>query len=128
MKKKKLLVVDDDPIFQFGMEILIGKLTTPVNLTAMTRGQDVLDYMSNAKETDIPDVIFLDLNMPVMDGWETLEELTKIRVGKKLTIYICSSSINPEDIKRAKNLSAVSDYIIKPIVKEDIERILNTAA
>ena len=64
-------------------------------------------------------MIFLDLFMPVMNGWNFLEEyiLLKPYLKKKITIYIISSSIDPVDIKRAKSISEVSDYIIKPITR-----------
>lgn len=55
--------------------------------------------------------------MPVMDGFQFMEEYVKIkpRVGKKITIYMVSSSLDPVDIERAKRISAISDYIVKPI-------------
>ena len=67
--------------------------------------------------------------MPVMDGWLFLEEYVKLKpeIGKKITIYMISSSVDPVDIERAKKISDISDYIIKPItilrLKEIIEAI-----
>jgi CheY-like chemotaxis protein len=64
--------------------------------------------------------------MPIMDGWQFLEEYVKInpRIGKKITIYICSSSISPDDVIRAKSISAVTDFIIKPMTKERLVEML----
>jgi CheY-like chemotaxis protein len=70
----------------------------------------------------LPEIILLDLSMPVMDGWQFLDAFTKLnpKIGKKITIYICSSSISPDDVTRSKTISAVTDYIIKPITKDKL--------
>ena len=89
----------------------------------------MLDNLDN--EPEYPDVIFLDIDMPVMDGFQFMEEFIKIkpRIGKSITIYMVSSSIDPVDIERANNISAISDYIIKPIglvrLKEIMENLLD---
>jgi CheY-like chemotaxis protein len=64
--------------------------------------------------------------MPVMDGWEFLDEymLLDPAVRKKITLYICSSSISPHDLERAKSIGAVADFIIKPIAKEKFMEML----
>lgn len=65
----------------------------------------------------LPDIIFLDLSMPVLDGWGVLEEYIKLkpRFGKKITLYIISSSVSPQDHERARHYNDVSDFIIKPM-------------
>ena len=65
--------------------------------------------------------------MPVMDGWQFLDEyaLLKIKNKSKITVYICSSSISPYDITRAKSISDVTDFIIKPITKEKLTEIVS---
>ncbi|PLB17916.1 MAG: Two-component response regulator [Flavobacteriaceae bacterium FS1-H7996/R] len=67
----------------------------------------------------LPDVILLDLNMPVMDGWEFLEEFISLKpkLEKKIPIYIVSSSNDPADIMKAKSISEVTDFIIKPVTE-----------
>ena len=75
----------------------------------------------------IPDVIFLDLNMPIMDGWEFLDEFLKIprSLKKRITLYVVSSSIDPRDINRAKSISLVEDYLIKPITYEELKKVFS---
>lgn len=82
--------------------------------------------MQQEENEDIPQIIFLDLNMPVMDGWEFLNEFSKIKnqIRKKIDLYVVSSSIDSRDIERAKSIDIVSDYLTKPIKLNDFERIL----
>ena len=74
----------------------------------------------------LPDIILLDLSMPIMDGWQFLDEFVKInpKIGKKITVFICSSSISPDDVARAKSINAVSDFIIKPMTKDKLIEII----
>ena len=73
----------------------------------------------------LPQIIFLDLNMPVWDGWQFLDEFTKIPFTQKITIYILTSSVHEEDIKRAETYSLISNYLTKPISQEQMKTILS---
>ena len=78
-------------------------------------------------DTELPDVIFLDINMPIMDGFQFMEEYVKIKpeLNKKITIYMVSSSVDAVDIERAKSISDISDYIIKPIEPKQLKKIMH---
>ncbi|HKK39866.1 MAG TPA: response regulator [Cryomorphaceae bacterium] len=125
--KTNLILVDDDPIFQFGMQHLVKGLAMQVNLKVFSSGVELLEFLSAADPDEIPDVILLDLNMPVMNGWEVLDRLKDIELGKKVAIYVCSSSINPSDIRKAKEINIVSEYIIKPLNLEELDELLDEA-
>lgn len=75
----------------------------------------------------LPDVIFLDLSMPVMDGWEFLKEyaLLQPRLKKKIALFIVSSSISPHEVERSKSFQVVTDFLIKPLAKGKIREIIN---
>ena len=125
---KTLILVDDDEIIVYLTKRII-KETNLVGLNNVFRnGRDAINYLrENATNIDlIPDIILLDLSMPVMDGWQFLEEYTKIepKIDKIITIYIITSSISSEDINRAKKINVVSDYIIKPITRENFIEII----
>ncbi len=129
MKKiKKIALVDDDEIFVF----LTSKTIENTHLVDMIKvfgnGLEAINFLKqNLEKPDLlPEIIFLDLSMPIMDGWQFLEEFVKMnpKIGREIVIYICSSSISPDDIKRAKAISAVSDYIVKPISKDKLVEIL----
>jgi CheY-like chemotaxis protein len=62
--------------------------------------------------------------MPVMDGWQFLDEFTKIKTDKRITLYIVSSSIDNEDFKKAETYEVVSNYIVKPITMDALKDIL----
>ena len=125
---KNLILVDDDEIIVYLTKRLVAK-TNLVELTEVFgNGRDVMNYLhENYNNPELlPEVIFLDLFMPVMDGWEFLEEyaLLKPKLTKNITIYIITSSVSPADIIKAKSLKEVSDYIVKPITKEQFVAIL----
>jgi CheY-like chemotaxis protein len=127
-KLNTLYVIDDDDIYQFIMERAIAD-TELVNLIkTFPNGKEAIQFLESAigRPELLPEVILLDLTMPVMDGWQFLEKylLLKPRVGKIIHIYVVSSSINPADVERAKNISDVTDYVVKPISKEKLINLL----
>ena len=64
--------------------------------------------------------------MPIMDGWQFLEEYVKLkpRVGKQITIYMVTSSVDPVDVDRAAKFSEISDYLVKPIQPDQIRELV----
>jgi CheY-like chemotaxis protein len=125
MKKiKTLCLVDDDDIFQLITQRVIAQTNLVDTIKVFSNGLDAMDFLKSVAQNaaQLPEIILLDLNMPVMDGWEFLEEFTllKPRLEKKITIYVVSSSIAPSDIQRAEAINEVTDYIIKPITTEKL--------
>ncbi|MHA7056200.1 response regulator [Aquimarina sp. M1] len=120
-------VIDDDPIFVFGVKRVMQVIDFCNTIMVFRNGQEALDNLSAiiSKKESLPDVIILDLNMPILDGWQFLDEFTKIPCEKKITIYIASSSVDPEDTLRAKSYEMVSNYIVKPISIDVLKDILN---
>jgi len=122
-------IIDDDKVYVNLVKKIIETKKLCETLLIFKDGKESIDYfealLQNLEEERIPEIIFLDLNMPVMDGWEFLERFTKIKnkFGKVITLYIVSSSINPVDINRAKDLSDVEDYLIKPVNIGELEDI-----
>jgi CheY-like chemotaxis protein len=125
---KQLTLIDDDDIFVFLTSRMLEKYKLVDLIKIFDNGQDALVFIKeNIDNIDaLPDIILLDLSMPIMDGWQFLEEYVKInpRIGKKITIFICSSSISPDDVARAKSINAVSDFIIKPMTKEKLVEMI----
>ncbi len=91
-------------------------------------GSEAINHLiSNSNNTnELPDIIFLDINMPVSDGWMFLDALKELypKLNKQINIYMVSSSIAPDDIKRAKSNPLVTDYLVKPLSPETFQEIL----
>ncbi|WP_179348096.1 response regulator [Winogradskyella pacifica] len=119
-------IIDDDPIFVFGAKRMMELSDFCDSFMVFKNGQEALNSLKPIMIAgeNVPDIILLDINMPIMDGWQFLDEFVKIESHKLLTIYIVSSSIDPVDINRAKRYKTISNYIIKPISTDTLKEIL----
>lgn len=130
MKKiDTLCVIDDDDIYTFTIKRIIAKAEVAEKTIFFHNGRVAIDFIHDCVEAiaNLPDMILLDLNMPVLDGWQFLDEFIKLvpRIGKKILIYIVSSSIDEDDFKRAKEMELVSDFIVKPLNAMDLRSIVD---
>jgi CheY-like chemotaxis protein len=129
MKKKIIWVIDDDAIYQRIINKLIQKSGVFSALSSFTNGKEAIVALNNSLENNdsIPDIILLDINMPVMDGWEFMEEIKRIKskISKKIIIYIVSSSIAIEDKNKSKTFTDIIGYIPKPISVADLLSIVS---
>lgn len=98
------------------------------NIFTYKDGQQALNGLNDIIQSDglIPEIILLDLNMPVKNGWEFLDHLSEILYRNKIAVFIVSSSINPLDLDRSKTYKCVLDYIVKPVSNDDLDKILKT--
>lgn len=126
-----ICLVDDDKIYQFTAKKIIESTNLTKSVLSFYNGEEAIEFLkSNLQNTDsIPDIIFLDINMPIKDGWEFLEEFRTLLndVKKQIVIYMVSSSVDDYDIKKSKEYSFVTDYIIKPINRERFEQLIAAA-
>lgn len=130
MREKIIWVVDDDIIYQTIIHKLIKKSGVFSAHLSFLNGKKALIALNNTleiKEEKIPDIILLDINMPVMDGWEFLEEIKMIKskINKQIIIYIVSSSITIEDRNKSKTFTNIMGYIPKPISINDLIAIVS---
>jgi CheY-like chemotaxis protein len=122
-------IIDDDNVYINLVKKIIDIKKLSDNLLIFKNGQEALDYFTaiieNLNEEAFPEIILLDLNMPVMDGWNFLKEFTALQPPKhlKCTLYIVSSSIDPYEIEKAKSFELVTDYLIKPLNLQEFENI-----
>lgn len=123
----KTSIVDDDRIYIFGLTKLIEMNDFCEEVQVFKNGKEALDSFLNDIDEgrELPSIILLDINMPVMDGWEFLEEFAKVKhkVKNRVSIYMVSSSVNMSDLDKAKTYEDVVDYVIKPIKSADLQRI-----
>jgi two-component system chemotaxis response regulator CheY len=127
-----IALVDDDKIFQLtaSKTIIATKLTDRV--LQFENGEDALNFLKKnlANAEILPDFVFLDINMPFIDGWMFMDDFAglKDKLAKPMVIYMVSSSIDPRDISRAKKDDNISDYVIKPVTREKFMELLSKAA
>lgn len=126
MQMIQLLVVDDDDINNFLLSHLLKKSSFPVQNKAFTNPVEALSYIKKAiAEKEEIDLILLDINMPLMSGWDVLNELRSsgTSIIKDHRVYMLSSSVHATDIDQAKEYSEVSGFISKPITLEFLSDI-----
>ena len=115
-----ILCVDDDPITLMLCKKVITKASFSNAIITAKNGKEALEYFNsilNKEEDKLPQLIFLDLNMPVMDGWEFLDNFSTDKYSKvnATKIVVPSSTIDPEDLQKSKNYPMVIDFLSKPI-------------
>ncbi len=125
----KLIIIDDDPIHQKIVQIILKKQDAFDEIDSYTEAEIAVEMLQeNARNNQIlPDVILLDLNMPVMDGWDFLECFEKIKnkLLKSIKIFVVTSSVDEKDKSRARQYDSVVDYITKPLSDESVRKIVN---
>ncbi|WP_036383075.1 response regulator [Muricauda sp. MAR_2010_75] len=124
MKKiSSIFIVDDDPITVFGIRKMLKPVVLCDDVQIFQNGKEALDALIRRKnEGDgIPEVIFLDINMPIMDGWDFLEEIMTLELKQKMIINMITSSIDPLDYQKWNEAKAKCLHILnfknKPIFK-----------
>jgi len=129
-----ILLIDDDEPTNFISKMLIEEMNCADHIQVEQSGQDALNYLTNSehhcgndKNYPCPDLIFLDINMPAMNGWEFLEKydvLDPVHKGKVITVML-TTSLNPDDRLRANENPDISKFESKPLTTEKLERILH---
>ena len=123
-----IALVDDDKIFQLMSAKMIESLDLSHRILQFGNGEEALHYLRDNISTpeNLPDYMFLDINMPYLDGWMFLADyaILKNTFEKQIRIFVISSSIDSRDIIRAQNNSDVRDYIIKPVTPEKFKELV----
>lgn len=122
------MLVDDDQIFNFINRKTLEGMNAVNDIHTALNGQQALDLINGyfTGTRSLPEIILLDLNMPLMDGFQFLEAFNKLNLEgiNRIKIIIVTSSDNPKDIQRAKSLG-IEHYLTKPVSEEDLKEIFN---
>lgn len=126
MKAPKLAyVVEDDRITATITELIAKKDLRCRAVQTFGNGQQAFDKLAAAVQdgAGIPDLILLDLNMPLMDGWEFLDAFGDLSLTQRVCVFVLTSSIHPDDIEKATHYQVVKGYFSKPLDKQNVARM-----
>ena len=124
--KIKLLVIDDDDINIFIIKKIVEKTGFDVDMAAKNNGQLAIDYLKEllADNHPLPDLILIDINMPILNGWEFIEAYENLEINSKIDMYMLSSSVYENDIEKAKGYKTVKGFISKPLSIERLTELI----
>ncbi len=122
MKTQHILLIDDDPVINFIHHRIVLSEFPDSTVVILENGARAIEYIRNNHQISF--LIFLDINMPIMNGWQFLETLTHEPNKYNVTaLYILTSSVDLRDKKRAKENKMVLSYIAKPLTREVLKEI-----
>ena len=125
-----ILLVDDDEPTNFLNKLILEEIDCAKTIQVADNGMSALNYLKKtdgeSNDCPCPDLIFLDINMPAMNGWEFLERYTQLEEHRKANVVVVmlTTSLNPDDRARASKFSDVSGFETKPLTAEKLENIL----
>lgn len=125
MKRKHILLIDDNEIDNYVTNHIVTKSQLAEKITTKNSAIVALEYLKSLEEnaTEFPELIFLDIKMPIMDGFGFLDELIKLSsiIEKKCAVVMLSSSNDQNDIDRAMQYSIVKKFFTKPLRLEALQ-------
>lgn len=116
-KINKIVLVDDDKVYLFLASKIVQNMFPDASIKTCHNGQEALEFIKN----ETPDLLFLDINMPIMNGWDFLNEVNRQEIPIKFPIHIVTSSIDIEDKAKAEMINLVKGYIVKPLDNQKLE-------
>lgn len=129
-KYRTVMLIDDNEIDNLINQKMIEAAAIAENIYTHTGAKSAIEFLRNMEKLDVanevlPDVIFLDIDMPLMDGFQFLDEFEKLSTAtkKKCKIVMLTSSINPQDFDRSKKYGNVKLYLNKPLSHDSIQKI-----
>jgi len=132
LKKRlnRVLLVDDDESANFLNKMILTRTGMVEEIVSSLNGEEALRWLEGMqtgsdKAGKEPLLLFLDINMPVMDGWEFLDHYNE-KKAQGAIIYMLSTSQNPEDVQRARQIQSVKGFLHKPLTANDLDKVVAT--
>jgi CheY-like chemotaxis protein len=126
-----VLLIDDDTPTNYLHKLAIEKAGVDVHIQVATTAMEALQFLSRTGAFDAeglpqPGIIFLDINMPAMDGWEFMEEYKKLSAAQKarIIVFMLTTSLNPADMERAMSIEEVVTFLNKPLTSEKVNELV----
>ncbi|MFN8393593.1 MAG: response regulator [Bacteroidia bacterium] len=129
MKKlNHVLLVEDDDTINFYNEFLLTSRGLTDSVSVAENGREALEYLSKAGngEAQVPDLILLDINMPVMNGFEFIEQYERLpeHWKSKILVVMLTTSLHPDDMNRAKQHPVIAEYFYKPLMETKLSELV----
>ena len=120
-----ILLVDDDPDDILYHRIIIEEASCAEKVDDVHNGIEALSYLKKTGQLP-PELIFLDINMPRMNGWEFLDHYKDLDENQKsrIVILMLTTSANPNDLRKAQEIKEISGFETKPLTKESLAQVL----
>jgi len=126
-----VLIIDDDEPTNFFTNVILEESGCVNHVKMLQSGKEALDYLVACEKAEAdavtcpsPDLIFLDINMPVMDGWEFINEYRKLKIQERVIVVMLTTSLFAEDKEKAEAMREISGFENKPLTVEKINKIL----
>lgn len=113
-----VLLVDDDPVVNFLHQRMMTRYCTPAQIKIFVDGKQALDFLMAEHQNYDSILVLLDINMPEMNGWEFLDIVSQSDMREKLVVFMLSSSVAEEDVRKSERYDLVEGYLIKPLSQE----------
>ena len=125
-KLRSILLLDDNFATNYFHKKVIKKASCTESVVDFRKGEEALDYLRE-EAIEPPELMFVDINMPTMSGWEFLEilETSEKDVERSTTVILLSTSLSPEDVEKANKIPLIKDVLLKPLSKETIYKIIH---
>jgi CheY-like chemotaxis protein len=123
-KIETICIINDDEVYAFIIKKTIEKLSICKHITTFLNGEDAINSFKNISN-NLPDIILLDINMPVMDGWGFLKEFEALKLDKNMPIYLISAHVSKNDNLKAISNKLVTDVLEDPTDSETLLRIIS---
>lgn len=126
MTLKNILLIDDNEIDTFFHRNVLENMGVADSISEAYDGQEALDYLRDCEGTDqMPELIFLDINMPLMDGWEFMERFKQAGYDQRpIVVMMLTTSLNPDDAAKAERMAELSGFITKALTEEELAPLI----
>jgi len=125
-----VLLIDDDKVTNYYNQRIVNKYDKIKDVVAVTSGKKALEYLKNAEKglVEKPNLIFLDINMPAMNGWEFVQEYKKLNADftKDIKLVMLTTSNNPDDYQRSLQIDSIDGFINKPLSTDLLSEIVKS--